>query len=465
MKITFLGAARNVTGSRFLVEAGKCRILVDCGLHQEWGLRKRDWEPFPVDPQSIAAVLLTHAHVDHCGYLPRLVRGGFRGRIFCTPATAGIARIALLDSAHLQESDAEYKRRRHAREKRRGPRPEEPLYTVADAHRTFPMFRRVNIGRAFRIGTGLKAVFHEAGHILGSVIVELIEQRSRRSHRIVFSGDLGRGNRPLLRDPALLEEADAVVMESTYGDEDHPSDEEAVETMARVIRETSDAGGNIVIPAFAIGRTQEILYHLKRLTEAQRIPRLMTFLDSPMAIEVTGVFVENAGALDRATRAMFRAGESPFTLPMLTPTPGTDASKSINRIRGSAIILAGSGMCTGGRIKHHLANNIGRPESTILFVGYQAQGTLGHEIVGRPSSVRILGQIHPVRARIVQVEGFSAHAGRRELIRWIGNFRRGPAKLFLVHGEAAAIESLATTLREKLPGEVVVPEYGASYNL
>ncbi|MEX2229238.1 MAG: MBL fold metallo-hydrolase, partial [Dehalococcoidia bacterium] len=455
----FLGAAGSVTGSRFLVEAAGSRVLVDCGLFQERQFADRDWADFPVAPSSIDAVVLTHAHLDHTGYLPKLVRDGFRGRIFCTKPTAEIAAILLEDAAHILEEDAAGRRRRHDREGRRGPHDERPLYTVRDARAVPAHFSHVRYRRRAAIVPGVTAEFFDAGHILGSAILRL----TLGDCRVVFSGDLGRsGGGPILQRPADLPEAEAVVVESTYGDRLHPAGD--VETRLQdAIAGAVARGGNVVIPSFAVERAQDVLYHLGRLVAAARIPRLMIFVDSPMATSVTQLFARHRDLLAPAIADAFARGDSPFEWPGLTFVHSVEQSKAINQIRGSAVIIAGAGMCNGGRVKHHLAANIGRAESTILFVGYQAQGTLGRQIVDGESPVRILGRWYDVRARIERVDEFSAHADRSELIDWLTaspTATQPPRRVFVVHGEAAASAALADALRARLPSEVIEARYG-----
>lgn len=462
MRLTFLGAAGNVTGSRYLVEGEGFRILVDCGLCQERQCKDRNWEPFDVPPASIDAVLLTHAHVDHSGLLPRLVREGFSGRILATAATAEIAAIALLDSAKLQEEDAAFKKRRHEREGRKGPHPEIPLYTVADAQATLPLFLTVKYEEKVRVAENVEATFCDAGHILGASIIKVKVTRNGQSRTILFSGDIGQQDKPILEDPTMVDAADYVVMESTYGDRVHENYEDIPEKLAEVINSTHDAGGNIVVPAFAIERTQELLYHLNELLIADRIPHILVFLDSPMAVKVTQVFREHPELYDLETEARVRQGRSPFDFPGLVMIQSVDESKAINHVRGTSMIIAGSGMCSGGRVKHHLVANIGRPESTILFVGYQAVGTLGRQIIDGAGEVRILGEMRPVRARIAQIGGFSAHADREGLLAWVRALKKPPRKVFVTHGEEGAAESFADLLREKTGWDALVPTYKQS---
>jgi len=458
--LQFLGAAQNVTGSRYLLEVDGFRLLVDCGLYQERDYRQRNWEPFPVPPDTVDAVLLTHAHLDHCGYLPRFVRGGFQGRIHGTDATLDIARIVLLDSGRIQEEDARYKKMRHRREGRKGPHEEAPLYTEEDAEAVFPLFSSAAYSSPLEIGPGIGASFHEAGHILGSTMIRLELAVGGGTRAIVFSGDIGRWRMPILKDPTLFQRADYVVMESTYGDRLHEDPGDVDDMLEDIITETHRRGGNIVIPSFAIGRTQDLLYQLNGLLIEDRIPHLMVFVDSPMANRVTEVFKKHPDLYDREMGELVDQDMSPFSLPNLKATNSVAESKAINHLKGTAVIIAGSGMCTGGRIKHHLVHNIDRAESTVLFVGYQAVGTLGREIVEGADEVRILGARRAVRARIAQINGFSAHADRGELERWASSLVRPPRRAFITHGEPDAAHSLADLLSEQHGFSTLVPEYG-----
>jgi metallo-beta-lactamase family protein len=465
ISLTFLGGTKSVTGSRYLVEANKTKLLVDCGLFQEREFLNRNWESFRVAPKTLNMVLLTHAHLDHSGLLPKLVKEGFRGRIICTRATAEIAKIILLDSAKIQEEDAAYKKKRHQREGRRGPHPEIPLYTVADVERTLPLFAPVEYNQPVRLGHDIEATFHDAGHVLGSAMIRLLISQQGEKRSIVFSGDIGRWDRPILQDPDVFRQTDYVVVESTYGDRVHEGTDDISDNLIEIVNSAFRAGGNIVVPSFALQRTQEILYYLNVLELKKRIRRLDVYLDSPMASRITEVFKHYSGLFDQETKDLLRENHSPFDFPGLKTVETVEESKALNNIKGTAMIIAGSGMCTGGRIKHHLIANISRPESTILFVGYQAAGTLGRQILDGAERVRILGQQYPVRARIAQLHGLSAHADRDELLRWFSMLSVKPRHVFITHGESEAAEKFREFLTEKSGFEASVPSYCAKVQL
>jgi len=460
IKLDFFGAAKNVTGSCYFVEANGVRLLVDCGLYQERDLKPRNWADFPVPPSTIDAVLLTHAHLDHCGRLPKLVKEGFKGKIFATAATAEIANIIMLDSAHIQEEDIKHKMKRHERSGKKSPFPYEPLYTTEDAEKTNSMFAKAKYNAKVEIGNGITAEFREAGHVFGSSMIRVAVEQAGETRTILFSGDVGRWDLPIMRDPSQFEQADYVLIESTYGDRVHGEVASIPGELERIINETHKAGGNVIIPSFSLERTQELLYHLNNLLNEDRIPNLPAFVDSPMAIKITEVFKKHPELFDEETMAQLNAGDKPCDFPGLTMSRTVDQSKAIADTGGTAIIIAGSGMCTGGRVKHHLKNNIGRPDSTILFVGYQAFGTLGRHILGKPETVRIFGEKHLVKARIERINGFSAHADQNELHQWISSLKAPPRKVFVTHGEETAAESFRDFLSENTGWNCVVPEYG-----
>lgn len=464
MKIRFLGATHQVTGSSYLVDVAGLKILVDCGLFQERHYSYRNWQPFQVPPYQIDYLLLTHVHLDHSGLIPKLVREGFGGDILLTAPSKGMLPIVLLDSARIQEEDAAFKKSRHERENRTGPFPEIPLYTVEDARDCFPLLKTVPYGEYVPLNEHVKVCFHDAGHILGSAMIEMEIQDERGSRNMVFSGDIGQWNKPLLNDPSVFDRADYVIMESTYGNRNHDNTQDVDEKLSRVINDTVSARGNVVIPTFAIERAQELLYHFNRLARSKRIPYIAIILDSPMAVEITKVFEHYEKYLDDETRKLFEDGQSPFDFPGLRLVESAEVSRAINTTEGSTVIMAGSGMITGGRIKHHLVSNIARPESTLLFVGYQADGTLGREILDGASQVRILGQSYPVKMRIERIDAFSAHAGVNDLIRWIDNFKSPPKRVFLTHGEDDSILRMSDYVHSK-GWEVSAPTYREEFDL
>ena len=459
MKIKFLGATRQVTGSSYLLEGSGLKILVDCGLFQERDYSNRNWETFPVPPNQINYLLLTHVHLDHSGLIPKLVWDGFAGDILLTPASKELFPIVILDSARMQEEDAAFKKKRHEEEGRKGPHPEIPLYTVQDAEKCFPLLKEVPYEEFLPLNEQVKVCFHDAGHILGSAMIEIIFQDGNESRNIIFSGDIGQWDKPLTNNPSVFDRADYVVMESTYGDSNHDDPQTIDDKLGKIVNDTVNAGGNLLIPTFAIERAQELLYYFSRLVRAKKIPFVATFLDSPMAVEITKVFERCKQYFDKGTLELFKDDQSPFNFPGLKLVESVEESKAIDLVKGRTIIMAGSGMITGGRIKHHLVREISRPESTLLFVGYQAVGTLGRQILDGVSPVRILGQFYPVRMKIEDINGFSAHAGMDDLHRWLNSFKSPPRHVFLTHGEEKPILSLENYLRSKDGWEVSAPTY------
>lgn len=457
MKLSFLGAAREVTGSCFLVEALNLRFLVDCGMVQ--GGRTavaRNHEPFPFDPASIDFVLLTHAHIDHSGLLPKLTRAGFKGPIYATPATVDLLGVMLPDSAHIQESDA---KRDAKRSKEANALP--PLYTLQDADKCLQQARGIKYDWEFAPHAGVRARFRDAGHILGSAIVEVWVTEDGDSTKIVFSGDLGQPGRPILRDPTPIEDADILVIESTYGNRRHKDFSATEEEMIGIVEKTLfERGGNVIVPAFAVGRTQEVLYHLHRLTCEGRIRQPKVFVDSPMATEVTRITREHLELFDEQAQQLAGWHARSVDLPYLHFTASVKESMALNQIRSGAIIISASGMCDAGRIRHHLRHNLPRRECSVLFSGFQAQGTLGRRLIEGAESVRMFGEDIPVRAAIHSVDGLSAHADQKALLDWAGGFIQPPAQTFVVHGESSAALAFAELLQEQLGWQVTVPEHG-----
>ena len=434
--LQFLGAAGTVTGSKYLVQHDGRRILIDCGLFQGLKeLRLRNWSPLPVDPKSIEAVALTHAHIDHIGSLPRLVKEGFDGPVFSTSATRALAGLLLPDSAHLQEEEARYANEAGSTKHD----PALPLYTVEDACAALRHFETFEYGRRREILPGITLTFARAGHILGSAICTLELAGSRQ--RIVFSGDLGRYDAPILRDPEPVEYATTLLVESTYGDRTHGA-VKAIDSLASAVSDAVVRKGMIVIPSFAVGRTQEILYDLRALEEADRIPTLDVFVDSPMACDATPIYLAHPEDHDLDMTALLERGISPLATRRTHFVTSVEDSKKLNDRAGPAIIISASGMATGGRILHHLKHRLPDPKNTILFVGYQAEGTRGRRLLAGEKEIRIYGEMVKVSARVAAVSGFSAHGDWRELMRWMSGFRAPPKQTFLVHGEAPALEAL-----------------------
>lgn len=462
MKISFHGADRGVTGSCHLVECGGYRILVDCGLYQGGReIEEENAEDFGFDAGRIDFCLLTHAHLDHCGRIPLLVKRGFKGEIVTTSASRELARLVLLDAAHLQEEQAAY----HARHKARGKHkaPVEPLYSVLDALNSTEYFgRRAFYNEPLDLAPGVRATFLDAGHILGSASVLLELEENGDSRRVLFSGDLGNSGRPLLRDPVTPKSTDVVVMETTYGDRNHRPFEPSIDELYGVINSTMKRGGNVIIPTFALERAQELLYCLREGVEQDRLPAsLQVFLDSPMAISATEIFERHPECYEPEVAELFREGNDPFRLPGLHFTRETAESIALNRIAGGAVIMAGSGMCTGGRVRHHLRQHLGRPESSIAFVGFAARGTLARRIIDGVSPIKIFGDLIRVRAEIHTINGFSAHADQQELLDW--HRRLGPpGRTFLVHGEEETMSRFAALLSGT---EIEMPELNSSYTL
>jgi metallo-beta-lactamase family protein len=460
-KLTFLGAAECVTGSKHLVEANGKRLLVDCGLFQGVReIRQRNWEPFPVDAASIDWVILNHAHIDHTGYLPRLVSEGFRGPILANEATFELCQLLLRDSAHLQEEDALYAAKKsYSRHK-----PPLPLYTVAEAEQALSRFQTIPRSGPYRISEEFSVCLYDAGHILGSSIIQLTITENGKSTVVVFTGDLGRYNQPILKDPQPVRRADYVVSESTYGDRDHPVDAR-YDQLADAVNRAAKRGGVIVVPAFAVGRTQTLLYVLRQLEEQKRIPTLPTYLDSPMAISVTGLYEKHREDHDLIFRTEEKQGEDPLNCHEVHMTRLVEESKKINAVKSPCIILSASGMATGGRVIHHLIHRLPDKRNLVMLVGYQAEGTPGRALLNGARSLRLHGEEVSVRAEVVDLPQFSAHADRSEMERWLGNFEAAPKRMFLVHGEPQGANALEKTLTEKFHWPVEIAKYRESVDL
>lgn len=456
LAFTPFGAARTVTGSRHLVECDGRKVLVDCGLVQERELLARNWDDLPVPAASLDAVLLTHAHADHCAWLPRLVRHGFRGPVFATSATAAIVPIILEDSARLQAEDAANKRKRHAKEGRRAAHEAQPLYDLDEVDETVRRLRAVEFEKAYEVAPGLTATWDFAGHILGAGHLLL----AGGGRRLLLSGDLGRWDRPLLPDPADPPAADLTVIESTYGDRLHDPGADVEAQLAEVVGGAVARRGAVLVPSFAVERAQELLWHLARLHDAGRIPALPVYLDSPMAVRLLEVFAQHPEALDTAARRRLAHPGGPFSFAGLRLCSSREDSKAVNDQRGPCVIIAGSGMCTGGRIKHHLDQRIDDPSTVVLFTGYQAAGTLGRLLVEGARRVRLFGREREVRAQVAQVQGFSGHADRDELLRWLAARPDPRARVAVIHGGERIAPAFAATVTERLGAPAHAPVFG-----
>ena len=467
MKLTFLGAAREVTGSSYLVEADGVRFLVDCGLFQGGrDTRAKNQRAFPFDPRSIDFVILTHAHIDHSGLLPRLVALGFKGTIHATRATCDLLGVMLPDSAHIQEKEAEYAnldrfRRGMEKHERGGLRDIAPLYTVAQAQASLKRLNPVDYDLEVAPHPQVRCTFRDAGHILGSAIVEVWVGEGRRRTKIVFSGDLGMPARPLLQDPPPIHDADYLLVESTYGNRDHKSLQATQDELVEAITDTLERkGGNVIVPAFAVGRTQDMLYLLADLTRQGRIPKLTVFVDSPMATAATEITYKHMALLDEATHELLGRHGGAQHFRQLNFVDDVEESKSLDRIKGGAVIISASGMCEAGRIKFHLRANLPRRESTVLITGFQAAGTFGRRLVDGAKRVRLLGEDIPVRADLYTLGGLSAHADRSALLAWLGHFRSKPRQVFVVHGEETVATSFAEDLHKQFGWNAMAPAPG-----
>jgi metallo-beta-lactamase family protein len=460
-ELTFLGAARTVTGSKYLLTHGKAVVLFDCGLFQGLKeLRLRNWQDLSIPASSIDAVVLTHAHLDHVGYVPRLVKQGFKGPVFCTAGTAELSQLVLPDSGRIQEEDAR-QANRHGYSKHS---PAMPLYDEADAHRALGHFHPVGFHRPIEVADGVTVEFKGSGHLLGSayVVTKLSGGRT-----ILFGGDLGRYARPVLPDPEDAVQADVVLVESTYGDRDHPADDQGDE-LAAVIRETAARGGKVVIPAFAIGRVEELLYWIRRLERERRIPTLPVYVDSPMASDALRFYIQRSHELDPDMRTAGAPGArevSAFATARFQVIASPQQSKELTASRKTGIVISSSGMATGGRVLHHLAAALPDPKNTVLLVGFQAEGTRGRQLLDGAAEVRIHGVPVPVRARVAKLNSMSGHADRREIVRWLRTLPAPPQRLFLVHGEPGPMDALKATIKSELGWDAATPQHGERVTL
>ncbi len=473
MKITFLGATKMVTGSNFLVEGAGKKFLVDCGMYQGSNNEEmRNHEPFDFNINEIDFVLLTHAHIDHSGRLPKLYVDGYRGPIITTKATADLCSIMLPDSGHIQEQEISWRNRKRLRE---GKEALLPLYTAQDAINTMEIFKPVDYDEIIEIDPNIHVRFNDAGHMLGSAIIEIWVTEDGKQTKAVFTGDLGNNDIPLLSSPTMIDNADYLVMESTYGSRLHLRNDDKANLFLNIVSETLDKGGTVVIPSFAVGRTQEILYELNGLKDKhddeefrkkyQTLMSAPVYVDSPLAISATEIFRKNANLFDEETQKLIQSGDNPLEFPGLQFTRTADESKELNEKKESSIIISASGMCEVGRIKHHLKHHLWDPNSTILFVGYQAPGTLGRRLVEGEKKVKIFGEEIAVNARIEYIEGYSGHADQEWLLNFIYSFITKPKHIFLVHGEPESQEVLKNKILETIGIPVTIPDYGESYTL
>ena len=473
MKITFLGATKMVTGSNFLVEGAGKKFLVDCGMYQGGDRDEmQNHEPFAYDVNEIDFMLLTHAHIDHSGRIPKLYKEGYRNPVITTKATRDLCSIMLPDSGHIQEQEIEWRNRKRKRE---GKEPLPPLYTAQDGIDTMEIFKPVNYDEIIEIDPNIYVRFNDAGHMLGSAIIEIWVKEDGKETKAVFTGDLGNNDIPLLSSPTMIETADYLVMESTYGGRLHMRNDDKANLFLNIVSETLDKGGTVVIPSFAVGRTQEILYELNNLKDTQEgedfkkkyatLMKAPVYVDSPLAISATEIFKENANLFDEETQAVIESGDNPLEFPGLQFTRTADESKALNEKNESSIIISASGMCEVGRIKHHLKHHLWAPNSTILFVGYQAPGTLGRRIVDGEKRVKIFGEEIAVNARIEYIEGYSGHADQEWLMNFVYSFITKPKHIFLVHGEPTGQEILKSKIVDEIGLPVTIPEYGQTYTL
>ena len=456
MKIRFLGAARTVTGSCYHLSSNGIQILVDCGIYQGKNSDEINRIPFQFDPKEINYLLLTHAHLDHSGLIPKLVMDGFQGRIFTTSATAELVEIMLYDSAHIQEKDAEWLTKKSYRSGRN--EVFEPLYNTEDVTTALPFFDKKPYGSIEVLGNGIKYRFIDAGHILGSGTLEIWYQHGNSEKKVVFSGDVGKNENPIINDPQHVEEANYVVVESTYGNRFHRGMQESIDELEKAIKETFKRGGNVLIPSFAVGRTQDILYILNKLVKEGKLHDLDVYVDSPLADKATKIYMAHPEFFDAEAVTVFKFRSTEGM--KIHFTTAVEESQKINKIKSGAIIIAGSGMCEGGRIRHHFKHNIWRPECSIIFTGFQVKGTLGRHIIDGAKTAHILGEEMVIRAKVYTIGGFSAHADQKELLEWLGAFTVKPEEVFIVHGEETVSLEFEKIVQEKLGLNTHVPQKG-----
>jgi metallo-beta-lactamase family protein len=453
MKVEFYGAARTVTGSCHVLKIKDKLLLLDCGLYQGHNTNDKGNDYFPFDPEKIDYVILSHAHIDHSGRVPLLYKRGFKGQVICTDATQDLCSVMLPDSGHIQEADIEWKNRKRVRQ---GLDAVEPLYTSADAVQCLKLFKGYSYDGIIEIFDGLKIIFRDAGHLLGSAMIELIVEENNKEIRLVYSGDIGNKNIPIIKEPTKIKYADYVIMESTYGDRYHTDAEDDMKQLAAIIRDTFRKGGNVIIPSFAVGRAQEVIYALNKYIENDELMGCRVYVDSPLATESTGIFKKHQDYYDDEAKKCISMGDNPFEFAGLVYTQSQEASSHLNSIQSGAVIISASGMCEAGRVKHHLKHNLWRKECSIVFVGYQAEGTLGRAIVDGAKKVKIFGEEIAVNAKIYAFHGLSGHADRNGLYEWITSFVKKPIKVFLIHGDAESMFSFKELLDdENIDSEIV----------
>lgn len=467
MDIQFFGAAKMVTGSNYLVKTEKYNILVDCGMFQgNEEMERLNYDNFPYNPNDIDFLILTHAHIDHSGRIPKLVKEGFRGRIITTNATYDLCKIMLKDSAKIQESDIEWENRKR---QRAGKKPIEPLYTMRDAENSLKYFEPYFIDQRIKINDSIQIRFKDAGHILGSAILELWIKESKDEVKIVFSGDLGMPNRPIINNPDYIDEADYLIIESTYGNKVHDSYSESTQNLIDIINKTVLRGGTVIIPSFAVGRTQELIYQLNKYYEynsdVEEYMKIPIYIDSPMAVEATEAFKRNSSSFNEEARELILRGDNPFEFKNLRYVKTQEESMALNKFEFPKVIISSSGMATAGRIRHHLKHNLWDNRNSLVFVGYQAQGTLGRILLDGKKKVKILGEEIDVKAEIYDLEGFSGHADQKALLDWLNNFQIRPKKIFIVHGEEEAATQLSTLITHLYRVETIIPNIGDSFNI
>lgn len=468
MKIKFCGASMGVTGSCHLITTDKHQILLDCGQFQGGkAMEAMNSEPFPFEPENVECVILSHAHIDHCGRLPLLVKRGFKGNIYCTDATADLLDVMLKDSAYIHEKDAEWQSKKNART---GKPPVEPLYTIKDSENALKLVKPVLYDQLLEINPDMKIVFNDAGHILGSAVTELWVTEGETTSKIVFSGDLGVTDRPILRDPTKIKKADYVIMETTYGNRLHPANSTSIDELIKITLDTIKRGGSVIIPSFAVGRTQELIYQFNMFYEQhseyqKQLENVNVYIDSPMATTATEVFKKNAQVFDEETKSYILSGDNPLDFKNLKFTRNTADSQMLNNDKSPKIIISASGMCEAGRIRHHLKHNLWDSRNSIIFVGYQAEGTLGRQLVEGAKEVKLFGETIMVGAQIHNLEGFSGHADQKGLLDWLGGFQVKPKQIFLVHGELDSKKDFAEIIKAQFGYEPVVITENSEFEL